>query len=189
MKKPLVKITYVTWQELQQSPAEVRDVHKSWTLHTQLFGLLLYLSMKYSPLVSSTSPFWKRLRFIYMILRRFYQQRSTFHLHEHEKGELWYHPKPVSLPPAQSTVCRSEHCQVTTGLGRFRLSFKSDDVPWFKENKTLMTGTLSPKPKWKHFDWTNGRLWWLTISHLKSMQDIFWDVLQLQGQLTGIFSL
>lgn len=96
----------------------------------------------------------------------------------------------LSLPPAQSTDGRSgEHCQITAGLGKFRLSFKSDDVPWFKENKTLMTGTLSPKPKWKHLDWTNGRVWWFTTAHLISVQDIFWDILQLQGQLTRIFSL
>lgn len=92
-------------------------------------------------------------------------------------------------PCIQTRDCRSgEHCQVTTGLGRFRLSFKSYDVLWFKENKTLMTGTLSlPKPKWKHLDWTNGRLWWFTTILLKSMQDIFWDILQLQSQLTRIF--
>lgn len=29
----------------------------SWALHTHLFGLLLYLSMKHSLLISSTSPF------------------------------------------------------------------------------------------------------------------------------------
>lgn len=56
-------------------------------------------------------------------------------------------------------------------------------------NKTLITGTLLlPKIKQKHLDRTNGRFWWSITTHLKSMQGIFWDIVQLQGQFR-IFSL
>lgn len=78
----------------------------------------------------------------------------------------------LSLPPAQSTDCSSgEHCQLTTALGRFRLFQK-----WrcsVVQSKTLVMGTLSPKPKWKRLDWTNGRLWWFTTTHLKNVEDVF----------------
>lgn len=52
---PLTRATAVSWLDQRCPPV------LSWTLHAHLFGLLLYVSMKYSPLVSSTSPCGKRL--------------------------------------------------------------------------------------------------------------------------------
>lgn len=52
---PLTRATAVSWLDQRCPPV------LSWILHAHLFGLLLDLSMKYSPLVSSTSPCGKRL--------------------------------------------------------------------------------------------------------------------------------
>lgn len=86
----LTRATAVSWLD-QRCPQVL-----SWTLPAHLFGLLLCLSVKYRPLVSSTSPCGKRLT-VYLLYWRdstskeaFFVFISTKRTWDHQDYVYWF---------------------------------------------------------------------------------------------------